>query len=173
MVDENALEQIVREVLKSLQGPAPTAQKTVPGTVDKIDLDPAQDYPLATKRADLVRTPTGKSLEDITLSKTLSGEVTPKDVRITDDTLRLQAEVAEKVGRPQFARNLRRAAELTKVPDERILAIYRALRPHRSTKEELLDIATELEEKYNASSNAALIREAAKVYEQRGLLRTA
>lgn len=172
-MDENTLEQIVREVLKSLQGPAPTPQPTVQSTVSKVDLDPAKDYPLATKRADLVRTPTGKGLGDITLDKTLSGEVTPQDVRITDETLRLQAEISEKVGRPQFARNLRRAAELTHVPDERILAIYRALRPHRSSKQELLDIATELEDKYNAKANAALVREAAQVYEQRGLLRTA
>ena len=48
-----------------------------------------------------------------------------------------------------------------------------ALRPHRPTKEELLDIATELEEKYEAKANAVLVREAAEVYEQRGLLRTA
>jgi propanediol dehydratase small subunit len=173
MVDENTLERIVREVLQSLQVPAPTSPKEATGTIDTANLDPAKDYPLATKRPDLVRTPTGKGLEELTLEKTLSGEVTPQDVRITDETLRLQAEISEKVGRPQFARNLRRAAELTHVPDERILAIYRALRPHRSSKQELLDIATELEDKYNAKANAALVREAAQVYDQRGLLRTA
>ena len=43
-------------------------------------------------------------------------------------------------GREAFAGNLRRAAELISVPDERILEIYNALRPYRSTKEELLNI---------------------------------
>ncbi|MGI6143449.1 MAG: diol dehydratase small subunit [bacterium] len=172
MVDKNALEQIVREVLKSLQEPGPNTGE-VPCTNNGQGLDPARDYPLATKRPDLVRTPTGKGLDEITLDKVLKGEITPQDVRITAETLRLQAEIADKVGRPQFARNLRRAAELTRVPDERILAIYRALRPHRSTKEELLAIAEELESKYNAKANAALVREAAAVYERRGLLRTA
>ncbi len=38
--------------------------------------------------------------------------------------------------------NFERAAELTAVPDDRILEIYNALRPYRSTKEELLAIAT-------------------------------
>lgn len=172
MVDKNALEQIVREVLKSLQETEPKAGGNPQANNDR-GLDLARDYPLATKRPDLVRTPTGKGLDEITLDKVLKGEVTPQDVRITAETLRMQAEIAEKVGRPQFARNLRRAAELTQVPDDRILAIYRALRPHRSTKEELLAIADELESKYNAKANAALVREAAEVYERRGLLRIA
>jgi propanediol dehydratase small subunit len=103
----------------------------------------------------------------------LKGEITPQDVRITPETLEMQAEIAEKVGRHQFARNLRRAAELTRIPDQRILEIYRALRPYRSTKEELLAIADELEQKYGARMNAALVREAAEVYERRGRLRSA
>lgn len=173
MVQENVIEQVVREVLKSLQ----TNQASVParaaGTTSKTSLDPERDYPLATKRPELVKTPTGKSLSDITLEAVLKGEITPQDVRITPETLEMQAEIAEKVGRPQFARNLRRAAELTQIPDQRILEIYRALRPYRSTKEELLAIADELEQKYGARMNAALVREAAEVYERRGRLRSA
>ena len=53
--------------------------------------------------------------------------------------------MAESVHREAFAGNLRRAAELIAVPDDRLLEIYNALRPYRSTKQELLDIAGELD----------------------------
>jgi propanediol dehydratase small subunit len=66
---------------------------------------------------------------------------------------------------------MRRAAELTAIPDDRILEIYNALRPDRSTKDELLEIADELENEYDAQINADLVREAADVYETRGRLR--
>ena len=75
------------------------------------------------------------------------------------------------MGRGMFAANLRRAAELTKVSDERVLEMYNALRPYRSTKAELLAIADELEQKYGAKVNAAFVREACEVYERRGRLR--
>ena len=64
---------------------------------------------------------------------------------------------------------MRRASELTAVPDERILEIYNALRPGASTKGQLLEIADELEG-YDAPSSAALVREAADVYERRNCL---
>jgi propanediol dehydratase small subunit len=104
------------------------------------------------------------------LDAVLNGEVTAEDLRITPQTLRLQAEIADAVRRPQLAQNMRRAAELTAVPDERILEIYNALRPRASTKQQLLEIAEELENRYSASVNAAFVREAAEVYERRGCL---
>jgi len=67
---------------------------------------------------------------------------------------------------------MRRAAELTRVGDERILEIYNALRPYRSTKADLLAIAEELENKYGAKICAAFVREACDVYERRGRLKT-
>lgn len=132
--------------------------------------DPRAHYPLASHHPDLLRTPTGKSLEEITLDAVLAGEVTADDLRITAETLRLQAQVADGVDRPQLAENFRRAAELTSVPDDRILEMYDALRPRASTKEQLLDIADELETRYGAAANAALVREAADVYERRRCL---
>jgi propanediol dehydratase small subunit len=57
------------------------------------------------------------------------------------------------------------------IPDARVLEIYNALRPYRSTKRELLAIADEMEAKYNAKINAAFVREAADVYERRNRLR--
>jgi propanediol dehydratase small subunit len=133
--------------------------------------DPKKDYPLASKRPDLVRTLTGKGFQEITLEKVALGKIDAQEIRIGPETLELQAQVAEKHGRPQLALNFRRAAELTRIPDEEVLKIYNALRPRRSTKEELLIMAKELEKKYQAKINAAFIMEALKVYEKRGLLR--
>jgi propanediol dehydratase small subunit len=133
--------------------------------------DPKKDYPLASRRPDLVRTLTGKGFQDISLENVVSGEIGAQEIRIRPETLELQARVAEKHGRPQLALNLRRAAELTRIPDEEVLKIYNALRPGRSTKEELLIMAKEIGKKYRAKINAAFIREAVKVYEKRELLR--
>lgn len=171
MATEKMVEDIVREVLKSMyQGQASQATPQQ-ATATGHGLTPEKDYPLSSKRPELIKTPTGKSLSDITLEKVLSGEVTPKDASIAPETLRMQAEIADGVNRTQFADNLRRAAELTAVPDKRILEIYNALRPNRSTKPELLAIADELDQQYSAGLNAALIREAADVYERRNRLR--
>jgi propanediol dehydratase small subunit len=131
-----------------------------------------KDYPLGIKRQDLLFSPTGKSYNELTLDAALKGEVEATDLRISAETLRMQSEIAEDVGRKQLARNFRRAAELIAIPDTRILEIYNALRPRRSTKEELLNIARELEEKYGATENARLVREAADVYQRRGILKT-
>ena len=83
----------------------------------------------------------------------------------------MQAEIAEAANRKAFARNLRRAAELISVEDDKLLDIYNALRPNRSSKQELLDIAKDLEDNYKATINAALVRNAAEVYEKRDILR--
>ncbi|HWR29256.1 MAG TPA: diol dehydratase small subunit [Negativicutes bacterium] len=169
MSQEKMLEDIVREVIKSMSQ-APQANSS-PQAAPGQGLNPDRDYPLSAKRPELLKTPTGKKLSDITLEKVLNGEVTPKDVSIAPETLRMQAEIADGVGRTQFAGNLRRAAELTAIPDARILEIYNALRPYRSTKQELLAIAEEMETKYNAKINAAFVIEAAGVYERRNRLR--
>ena len=68
-------------------------------------------------------------------------------------------------------KNFERAAELVDVPDEVILKMYDKLRPNRSTKLELVMMAQELLEKYNAKNCAKLVMEAAEVYEKRGILR--
>ncbi|TWI56870.1 diol dehydratase small subunit [Halalkalibacter nanhaiisediminis] len=130
-----------------------------------------KDYPLGTNRPDLLFTPTKKNYEELTLEAALKGEVSSEDMRISPETLLMQAEIAESLERDQLGRNFRRAAELINISDERILEIYNALRPNRSTKEELLAIADELEQQYNAVENAKLVIEAAEVYERRGILR--
>lgn len=128
-------------------------------------------YPLGEKMADRVFSPTGKRLSDMKIEQIYDGTLTAEDMRIAPETLEMQAQVAESVGNDAFAFNLRRAAELIAVPDDRLLEIYNALRPYRSTKQELIAIAEELENKYNAKVSAALVRESAEVYEKRKRLK--
>lgn len=170
MDEKMLIEKVIKEVMASMAGNAAEVSQndcSAKGAC-KVSL---QDYPLASKKPELVKTPTNKSLNDITLKGVLNGEITAKDIKISPETLEMQAQIAEEAGRDAFARNLRRAAELIAVPDERILEIYNALRPYRSTKQELLDIAKELDKKYNAKINSAFVREAAEVYEQRNRLK--
>lgn len=112
----------------------------------------------------------GRDRDDITLEALRAGELGPDDVRIHPDTLEHQARVAESVGNPQLASNLRRAAELSELPDDEVMAIYEALRPRRSSRDELLSIADSLSDR-GAERTSALVREAAEVYARRGLLR--
>lgn len=155
-----------------MQRPCNVTPLTVPGvtTPSQVDLDPGRDYPLAARRPELLKTPTGKRIDELTMEAVLAGEVAPEDLRIAPETLRLQARIAEQSGRPQLAQNFRRAAELTALPDELVLSIYNSLRPRASTKQQLTDIADELESAYSATLCAALVREAADVYERRNIL---
>lgn len=110
----------------------------------------------------------GKPVEALTLDAVRSGEVSLDDIRIAPATLEHQARVAAEHGNPQLAENLRRAAELATLPDSEVLAIYEALRPHRSTATELLARADTLAAR-GLTRCAALVSEAAEVYERRGL----
>ncbi len=170
MSQEKMVEDIVRQVMQSMIQTPGSAAASAPAVSGK-GLDPLRDYPMAEKRPELLKSPTGKTLSDITLENVISGAIKSEDVRISPETLRMQAEIADGIGRNQFADNLRRAAELTAIPDARILEIYNALRPYRSTKAELFAIADEMENKYNAKINAAFVREAADVYQRRNRLR--
>lgn len=129
------------------------------------------DYPLYEKHPELIKTQTGKSIDEINMENILSGKVMPSDCRISAETLVYQAEIQESIGNPAIGANFRRAAEMTRIPDDRIIQIYNRMRPHVSTKEELLAIAEELETTYDAKINAALLRETAEVYEDRNMFR--
>src|SRR3954468_5343024 len=136
-----------------------------------MGFDPGSDYPLGTRRPDLVRTPSGRGLDELTLDAVRAGEIGPEELRATPDTLRRQSAVALAAGRTQLADNLARAAELADVPSETILEIYTALRPHRSSAAELAGWADRLEAELGAPLSAAFVREAAAAYAERGLLR--
>lgn len=111
----------------------------------------------------------GRDSTELHLDRLATDDLGADDVRIHPDTLRAQALVAQQHANPQLAANLRRAAELALVPEAGILAMYEALRPHRSTGEELDALARELED-VPAPLCAALVREAAAAYARRGLL---
>jgi propanediol dehydratase small subunit len=135
-------------------------------TVFAVTFDPHRDYPLGSKRPDLVTTPGGIPLDELTLH---GDRVQPSELRATPETLRLQAEVAGAGGRSQLAENLRRAAELAPLADETILEIYTALRPRRSSAAELEAWADRLDA-LDAPLNAEFVRDALRVYAARGLL---
>jgi len=168
MDNEELIRQIMVEVVKKLGGNNAALAKSSTASCGGVT---AAQYPLGEKMADQLKSASGKSLPEFSLDKVISGQLTAEDFRTSPDVLRMQAEVAESVGRDAFGRNLRRAAELTAVPDAELLDIYNALRPNRSTKAELLAIADKLESQYGCKTSAAMVREAAGVYEQRGRLR--
>lgn len=171
MSNNELIEQIIKEVLKSVEPIQNDEQKYGPEEVYDSEVINKKDYPLGKKRPELIKTSTGKSIEDINLENILSEKVTLEDIKINSKTLLYQAEIAESVGNVQLAANFRRAAELTVVPDDKVLEIYDALKPYKSTKQQLIEIAEELEGKYNAKLNARLVREAAESYEKRSMIK--
>jgi propanediol dehydratase small subunit len=112
----------------------------------------------------------GRPVRELTLEAVRRGEIGLPDLRIHPDSLEAQAVVAERHGNPQLAANLRRAAELTTLGDDEVLAIYDALRPGRSTPAQLTELAASLAGR-GLPRCAALVTEAAEVYERRGLTR--
>ena len=127
-------------------------------------------YPVGERQPHLVRTRTGRPLSDLTLDRVLAGEVTAADFAITADGLRLQAEIAERAGRPRLAANLRRAAELVAIPEADVLALYEQLRPGRAHSAAALRATAEhLRRDYRAEAVAALFDEAADASERRGV----
>ncbi|MFN0217224.1 MAG: diol dehydratase small subunit [Hyphomicrobium sp.] len=130
------------------------------------------DYPLAEVRPELVQGKRGQTLADITLEGVLDGRVTLDDLKITAAALHQQAEIARDAGRATLAQNFERAADLVDVPQEVIMGLYEMLRPGRAgSKAELVEAAHDLEAKYGATAMAAFIREAAEVYDRRGLFK--
>ena len=132
--------------------------------------DPTRDYPVGERRSDLVKTASGRQLSEVTVEAVVAGEIAADELRISPEALHRQAQVAAASGRPALVANFERAAELTNVPDGRLLEIYEALRPRRSTRSQLEAIAKEIEDVHGAPLNAAFVREAADAYGQRGLL---
>jgi propanediol dehydratase small subunit len=115
-----------------------------------------------------IRALSGKPVESLTVEAVRAGEIGVADLRINPDTLERQARVAEEHANPQLAENLRRAAELTRLPDDEVLAIYEALRPGRSTAAQLTALAGSLAGR-GLPRCADLVAEAAEVYARRGL----
>lgn len=128
------------------------------------------NYPLGESEQAAITSKTGKKLTDITLDEVKKGHITSDDIKISKEMLHKQGQVALEAGNPPMASNFERAGELVDVPDDVILAMYNKLRPNRATRQELLEMARELRERYGAEECAVLVEEAAAIYEKRGIL---
>jgi propanediol dehydratase small subunit len=127
-------------------------------------------YPLGENELESITSKTGKKLTEITLDEVMKNRVSADDIKISKEMLKAQGQVAKETGNDPMEKNFERAAELVNVPDDVILKMYDKLRPNRSTKLELVMIAQELLEKYQAKNCARLVMEAVEVYEKRGIL---
>lgn len=112
----------------------------------------------------------GRAAEELTLERLAAGELGADDIRISAETLRAQADLAEAHGYRPFAASLRRAAELTALDDAELLRVYETLRPGRASASELGKLADSLEAR-GLPLNAALVRSARDAYLRRGLSR--
>jgi propanediol dehydratase small subunit len=118
-------------------------------------------YPLYELARHAIRLPSGRAVDEFSLQNLEKGLLSSQDLGIHREVLLNQAQFAERAGFPQLGENLRRAAELTKIPDDELLRIYDALRPGRMKRSKLLELAQQLEETYGATRTAEFIREAA------------
>jgi propanediol dehydratase small subunit len=113
------------------------------------------------------------ALEDLTLDALRAGKVTTSDLTIKRATLLDQARLADTRGYPQLARNFRRAAELTAIPNDVLIETYEKLRPYRATYYQLLSLAQEISARYDAPETGDYIRQAAEAYQAKGLVKAA
>jgi propanediol dehydratase small subunit len=107
---------------------------------------------------------------EFTVEAAVDGKLRLSDLRMDPATLAHQAVIAERGGNPQLAENFLRAAELATMDDEEVMNLYEALRPHRSSAEQLEALRVSLEDR-GAMRCAELVSQAAAVYARRGLLR--
>lgn len=110
----------------------------------------------------------GRPVDELDLDRLRDGELGTEDIRISPETLAHQAELAERSGNPQLAENLRRGAEMTALGDDELMRMYEALRPGRSSVEELTAMGSDLASR-GMPRCAALVREATEVYARRHL----
>ena len=118
-------------------------------------------YPLYEHAREDLRLPSERPLTDLSLDSLQAEKITSEDLGIHETTLQKQSQIAKEEGFSQVAENLSRAAELTRIPDDKLLEIYEALRPGRSSQGDLEKLASEVEKTYDAPLNATFIREAA------------
>jgi propanediol dehydratase small subunit len=128
---------------------------------------------LASASGECPYTATGRALDQLDMEAVLAGELTTEDFRISDATLRCQADLVEAEGYHQLAENFRRAAELTRLSNEQVFEIYNTLRPGRTTYDRLIALAVQLESELEAPLTAVLVREAAEAYLERGIVKRA
>jgi propanediol dehydratase small subunit len=126
-------------------------------------------HPLGVGARDSIHALSGRAVAELTLESVLAGEAGTDDLRVSPETLSLQADFAEAGGNPQLAENLRRGAELCAFSDDELLRYYELLRPGRASAAELDALAGDLEAR-GAELSAGLVREARAAYVRRGLV---
>ena len=174
----NELETLIRQIVSELEGAkghatqcsAPYTSSTLNRTAVVDRVATIEDYPIAKKHPEWIDLGQGRDLSHITMDNVMAGHITMDDLKISPSILKAQGQIAKAGGRDQIELNFSSAAEMTKVSDKRLLEMYHALRPYRSSKQELLDIASELDG-LGAPICANFVREAAENYERRKKLK--
>jgi propanediol dehydratase small subunit len=132
--------------------------------------DKQKMYPLSENHSDELRAANGFRIDELTMENILSDKVTMEDIQIASETLNHQAEIAAAAKRHPLAVNFRRAAEMTRLPNELIMEIYEMLRPGRAVDRASLDaIAQRLREEFGAEKLALFLEEAAEIYARHGV----
>ena len=174
----NELEALIRQIVSEIEGAkgntthysTPHTSSTLNRTAVVDRVATIEDYPIAKKHPEWIDLGQGRDLSHITMDNVMAGHITMDDLKISPSILKAQGQIAKAGGRDQIELNFSRAAEMTKVSDKRLLEMYNALRPYRSSKQELLDIASELDG-LGAPICANFVREAADNYERRKKLK--
>lgn len=174
----NELEALIRQIVSEIEGAkgntthysTPHTSSTLNRTAVVDRVATIEDYPIAKKHPKWIDLGQGRDLSHITMDNVMAGHITMDDLKISPSILKAQGQIAKAGGRDQIELNFSRAAEMTKVSDKRLLEMYNALRPYRSSKQELLDIASELDG-LGAPICANFVREAAENYERRKKLK--
>ena len=174
----NELEALIRQIVSEIEGAkrntthysTPHTSSTLNRTAVVDRVATIEDYPIAKKHPEWIDLGQGRDLSHITMDNVMAGHSTMDDLKISPSILKAQGQIAKAGGRDQIELNFSRAAEMTKVSDKRLLEMYNALRPYRSSKQELLDIASELDG-LGAPICANFVREAAENYERRKKLK--
>lgn len=174
----NELEALIRQIVSEIEGAkrntthyfTPHTSSTLNRTAVVDRVATIEDYPIAKKHPEWIDLGQGRDLSHITMDNVMAGHITMDDLKISPSILKAQGQIAKAGGRDQIELNFSRAAEMTKVSDKRLLEMYNALRPYRSSKQELLDIASELDG-LGAPICANFVREAAENYERRKKLK--
>ena len=174
----NELEALIRQIVSEIEGAkrntthysTPHTSSTLNRTAVVDRVATIEDYPIAKKHPEWIDLGQGRDLSHITMDNVMAGHITMDDLKISPSILKAQGQIAKAGGRDQIELNFPRAAEMTKVSDKRLLEMYNALRPYRSSKQELLDIASELDG-LGAPICANFVREAAENYERRKKLK--
>ena len=174
----NELEALIRQIVSEIEGAkgnithysTPHTSSTLNRTAVVDRVATIEDYPIAKKHPEWIDLGQGRDLSHITMDNVMARPITMDDLKISPSILKAQGQIAKAGGRDQIELNFSCAAEMTKVSDKRLLEMYNALRPYRSSKQELLDIASELDG-LGAPICANFVREAAENYERRKKLK--